>query len=243
MSARIKASVRYDGTDFCGWQVQPDIRTVQGEIEKALLTRFGSSIRITGSGRTDTGVHAEQQIIHFDCPEDEDNLKLLRAMNSLLPEDISIVHLEKTHPGFHARFDAVSRQYRYNIHSEYSALDRRFSWEISSELNVEKMRSALDNLTGTHDFEPFSKLNPEINNYKCTVFHTDIIEKDKRIEFRIRSNRFMHGMVRAITGTLTDIGRGTLEPGIIRNILVNNDRSRVSSLAPANGLCLEKVNY
>ncbi|MCP4727556.1 MAG: tRNA pseudouridine(38-40) synthase TruA [bacterium] len=243
MNIRLEASVQYDGTDFSGWQVQPGRRTVQGEIEKILQKRFNDKIRITGSGRTDTGVHAANQIVHFDCPEIENIRKLLKSLNSLLPDDISIDSLEKTSPEFHARFDAVSRQYSYSIHKLPSALNRRYSWEVLTGLNTEKMIESLVCLIGTHNFEPLSKLNPEQNSYLCTVFHTGLQLEENKIVFRIRANRFMHGMVRAITGTLVDIGREASDAGIFRTILDSNDRTLVSSLAPAHGLCLERVNY
>jgi len=240
---RLKAVIEYDGTDFAGWQVQPDSRTVQGVLEDVLYRRFDRKIALTGAGRTDAGVHAAGQTAHFDCPGTDSAANLRRSLESMLPDDISLRSLEEVPRDFHARYDAFSRSYRYEISLAPSALKRRFCWEYTGSLDAGRMRRALLFLPGTHDFMPFSKLNTRKNHYRCTIFEASLKKKTNHITLRFRADRFLHGMIRAIVGTAVDIGRGAKESAVIETILTTGDRSLVGGLAPARGLFLEHIHY
>ncbi|GAF85302.1 unnamed protein product [marine sediment metagenome] len=240
---RLKAVIEFDGTDFSGWQVQKNRRTVQGVFEDTLAQRFGQKIKVIGAGRTDTGVHATGQAAHFDCPVNENADNVTRSLNSMLPGDVSLRFLEKVSRDFHARFDAVGRSYRYDICLVRSALRRRYCWEYPGALNAARMRTALTDLLGTHNFKPFAKLNTKKNNYSCTIFETALHKRNESITVGIRADRFLHGMVRAIVGLLVDVGRGAKDVTVFGTVLSTGDRSLVSGLAPANGLFLEHVHY
>lgn len=246
MTVRMKAVLEYDGAGFFGWQIQKDRRTVQGVLEETLSKRFNRHIAVVGAGRTDRGVHASGQVAHFDCPVNESVDSVYKSLNSMLPEDITFRTLEKVSGDFHARYSAKTRRYRYEICLEQSALARRYCWQVQDELNTVQMRKALMYLPGTHDFKPLAKLNPDVperSEYRCTVYDASLKKKGRYIIFRITANRFVRGMVRAITGTLTDIGKGKKEPDVFKRILDSADRSLVSKLAPAHGLFLEHIEY
>lgn len=246
MTKRFKAVLEYDGTEFFGWQIQKNRRTVQGVLEEILSKRFKKHVAIVGAGRTDRGVHARGQTAHFDVDRGTDEETILKSMNSMLPDDVSIGSLEPVSGDFHARFSAVSRHYQYRINLTPSALQRRFSWEIQTNLNAEQMRTALDKVVGEYDFKPFSKLNSEITNddgYVCIVHEAGLEKIGDSIIIGLKANRFLHGMVRAITGTVVDVGRGAKKPDCIDSILSGSDRKLVSPYAPANGLFLEHVEY
>jgi len=240
---RIRAIIEFDGTDFHGWQIQPGCRTVQGVLQDTISQRFNRKIKLYGSGRTDTGVHATGQVAHFNAPVKVDVLELRKSLNGMLPDDIVIKELDKVPVTFHARFHAVSRSYRYEICLEQTALKRRYCWVYSGGLNAARMRRAILSLPGTHDFKPFAKLRSDKSHYRCTIFEASLARSRGRISIRLRGDRFLHGMVRAIVGTLADVGRGTLGEDVFTEIIKSGDRTRVSSLAPACGLCLERVDY
>lgn len=246
MTVRLKAVLEYDGTDFFGWQIQKDRRTVQGVLEEVLLKRFNKRITVVGAGRTDRGVHALGQAAHFDCPVNEPVDRICQSLDSMLPQDITLLALEKMPDNFHARYSAVSRRYRYDIRLEPSALTRRYCWIVQAKLDTARMRKALTHLPGTHDFKPLAKLNqddPEHAGYMCTIYDASLKKKGRCLEIRITANRFVRGMVRAVTGTLVDVGRGAKKSDIFKRILESSDRSLVGGLAPACGLFLEYIEY
>lgn len=251
VTVRLKAVVEYDGTDFFGWQKQKDRRTVQGEIEEVFARRFGRRIVVVGAGRTDTGVHALGQVFHCDCPihnsdaPQRENIiaELHKSLSAMLPPDIVCKTLETAPPGFHARFGAKRRCYRYYIHIGRTALNYRFCWEVSYRLAVGKMRRAVPPLIGEHTFEPFAKLNSKEKHYRCVVYEAALQKRGDTLCFTIIADRFLHGMVRAIVGTLIDVGRGAQETDIFARILETRNRSLVGCLAPAHGLFLEAVEY
>ena len=246
MTKRFKVVLEYDGTEFFGWQIQKNHRTVQGVLEEILSKRFEKHVAIVGAGRTDRGVHARGQTAHFDVDRATDEETILKSMNSMLPDDISICSLDPVSDDFHARFSAVSRSYRYRISLTPSALQRRFSWEILTTLNTGHMKAALDKVVGEHDFKPLAKLNSEITNddgYVCIVHEAGLEKIGDSIIIGLRANRFLRGMVRAITGTVVDVGRGAKKPDCIDSILSGSERKLVSPHAPANGLFLEHVEY
>ncbi|MFC1728712.1 tRNA pseudouridine(38-40) synthase TruA [candidate division KSB1 bacterium] len=240
---RVKATIEYDGTDFRGWQIQPGCRTVQDVLQETASKRLDRKIKIHASGRTDTGVHATGQVVHFNTPKNTDLTLLKKSLNSMLPADIAVRSLEEVPITFHARFHAVSRTYRYEILLRSSALMTRNCWVYNGQLNAARMRRAIRSLLGSHDFKPFAKLNTKRPNYRCTIFDAQVKRHKDRISIQIRADRFVHGMVRALVGTLVDVGRGIKEESIFRDIIASNDRRHVSDLAPAQGLYLEKVRY
>lgn len=240
---RIKVVIEYDGTDFSGWQIQPERRTVQGEIEKILQKRFGIKIAVVAAGRTDSGVHAAGQTAHFDCPEGEDIDSIFSSVQSMMPDDISLKSMTEAGDGFHARYSALSRIYRYEIMTKPSALSGRYCWDISAELDLKKMRNAVPQLLGTHDFEPFAKLRTKKDHYRCTIFEIKLKKLQNRITIILRADRFLHGMVRALVGTLVDVGRGAKDENSFTQIFISGGRSLVNFHTPAKGLFLEEIVY
>ena len=237
------AVLEYDGTDFYGWQIQKDRRTVQGVLEGVLSQRLNEHVSVVGAGRTDKGVHAVGQVMHFDYTCSEPVETLFQSLNAMMPQDISLVRLEKVSGDFHARFSAVRRSYRYEMCLEPSALVRRYCWEVPPELNTARIRKAIVHLRGAHNFKPLSKQNPAEKHYRCTVNDVSLKRHGNHLTFRITADRFLRGMVRAIMGILVDVGRGAKEPDVFKHMLAYSDRTLLSNLAPARGLFLEKVEY
>ncbi len=241
---RIKATIEYDGTRYFGWQLQKGQQTIQGEVEDALQVIFKRLIRVTASGRTDTGVHARGQVAHFDIPEFSLR-RLKHSLNGILPRDIVIKRLEPAADDFHARFDAKERRYRYYISPEVTALQRRFSWIILSPLNVTLMQQGAEIIKANEDFKAFCKVNSDVKHYRCTIFQSRWLwEKESgRLVYEIVANRFLHGMVRAIVGTLVALGQGKIGLDALQEIILSGDRTRVPLTAPPQGLILEEVRY
>ena len=239
----IKLTSEYDGTDFFGWQIQPKKRTVQGEIEKALHGLTGKKVRIIGAGRTDTGVHAINQVANFHIDSDIKPEKIKKALNGLLPKDIIIKSAEKTSEDFNSRFDAVTRTYKYVICKGRTALKKRFCWEIFYNLDSALIKKSCGLLIGEKDFNSFCKSDKNRKNSKCNIKKAEWIEKEDGYIFRIESNRFLHKMVRTIVGTLIDVGRKKITPEQFLKILINKDRRKAGTTAPAKGLFLEAVSF
>ncbi len=245
-----KLTIEYDGTDFKGWQVQTSRqRTVQGEIEKALKKIFGKPARLTGSGRTDTGVHARGQVAHFKASTQMDVEEVLRALNGNLPQDITVLAAQEVPADFHARYDVKRKTYQYFIlnRAVRPCLDRRTCWHIPQKLNLTKMREEAQALVGTHDFRSFMAADPaERSGHKNTVRRIkqlEITRKKDLITVKIEANGFLYKMVRNIVGTLVAAGRGQLPKGQIKEILRKKDRNLAAATAPAQGLFLWEVNY
>ncbi len=244
--ATYRLDIEYDGTSWHGWQFQPDLPTVQGAIEAAFEVAMRRPTTIVGSGRTDAGVHASGQVAHFcdDGPVDTDIL--LGALNGILPHTIAVRSLVRTHDSFHARFDAVSRQYRYRITTLPVALDRHNRWFVRPSPDFEEMNRAANLLLGTHNFSAFCRVLSETENRVCELAQAEwlaVPEKEGSFDFVIRADRFLHGMVRSIVGTLIEVGKGKREAGSIPALLVSEDRTQAGFAAPARGLTLERVSY
>ncbi len=239
----IKLTVEYDGSDFSGWQVQPDQRTVQGEIEKALRTLTHRKIRIIGAGRTDAGVHALGQAVNFKC---QDNLPLSafeKGLDGLLPEDIHIIAAEEAVKSFNARRDAVSRVYRYVLSRKPRAVGRQYAWYPGMKFLLEPMEYASKFLLGEHDFTSFCKSDGEHENFVSRVLKIKWSVREEEIHFEITAVRFFHKMIRIIVGTLLEVGRGKISPENFREILAARDRTQAGPTVPPQGLFLVKVNY
>ncbi|MBS4027680.1 MAG: tRNA pseudouridine(38-40) synthase TruA [Ignavibacteriales bacterium] len=239
----IKLVVEYDGTNFFGWQKQVQQRTVQEEIEKILEQVLQHTISLLGAGRTDAGVHAKGQVANFLTETPLANEKIFSALNGLLPEDIAILSVENVPPEFHSRYSAREREYVYTIATQPSALHRKFCWEFFFSLDIERMNAAAVQISGEHNFSSFCKNISEQENTACTVYSAEWKRELPFLKFTIRGNRFLHGMVRTLVGTLVDVGRDAVTLEEFSTILHSHNRSNASQSAPAKGLCLEKVIY
>jgi len=245
---RFWAKVEYDGTDFFGFQIQASERTVQGEIERALEAVTGGETRVVGAGRTDRGVHARGQVISFESAWRHGLPDLHRALNAVLPADVVVLDLGLAPEGFHPRFSARRRAYRYTIlnRSWPSALERRTAWHVAQELDVERMADAGGCLLGTHDFATFGQApahGAKGENTVRTVFRADWLASGSRLSFDIEANAFLYRMVRSIVGTLVLVGWGQVSSREYKEMLLGRDRSLIKQVAPAHGLCLMRVDY
>jgi tRNA pseudouridine38-40 synthase len=241
---RIAMRVVYDGTDFLGWQRQAQGRTVQEELERILTSLCSERpVTVIGAGRTDSGVHASGQVAHADVATHYDDARLLHALRRVSPDDLAVASLATVDPGFHARFTASSRSYRYTIISTPDPFRARYSWHVGYHLDDALLRDAASMLVGRHDFTALSKHNPDTENPICTVEHAEWNFSGKTREFEITADRFLYGMVRLLVGFQIDIARGKRGLGELASALDSHDRAVQSMSAPARGLCLIGVGY
>jgi len=239
----IKIVLEYDGTDFCGWQLQPKDRTVQGVLQSSLKQLLQESPTVHASGRTDAGVHALGQVANFKTKTKLPLDSIQNGVNSYLPTDVRVLSVEEAGEEFHSRYDAVKRTYRYVIARKTLAVGRQYSWFCKYKLDLGKIRSASEFLIGKHSFEAFAKLNEEEKHYLCNVESVRWQESEEDFSFTISANRFLHHMIRIIVGTMIDVGRGKLLPGDIKDMLASGDRKRAGSVVSAHGLFLVRVDY
>jgi tRNA pseudouridine38-40 synthase len=243
---RYKCIISYDGSGFSGYQVQPKKRTVQSVIE-AVLTKMhkGSPVKISASGRTDAGVHAKGQVIHFDSPLSLSQEKWEIALNSMLPEDISVLSVDAVNQAFHARFDASGKEYRYflNQSPRRDPFQRNYAFHYPYPLNLGAMRAACNHLLGTHDFSSFCSARTEVEDKVRTIETIEILQDGEHISFRFKGNGFLYNMVRILVGTLIEVGSGKRKPEEIVEILEKRDRRYAGKTAPGQGLYLWKVFY
>ncbi|EIJ79987.1 tRNA pseudouridine synthase A [Bacillus methanolicus PB1] len=243
---RFKCTITYDGSQFSGYQIQPGKRTIQGEIEVALSKLHkGKRIKISASGRTDAGVHAKGQVIHFDSALAISTEKWEIALNSILPDDIAVIRVEKAAPGFHARFDAFGKEYRYFVHlsPKRDPFKRHYAYQFPYPLDYAAMKEALKYLIGTHDFTSFCSAKTEIEDKVRTIEKIDFFQEGDLLVFRFIGNGFLYNMVRILTGTLLEVGSGSRSPDSIPDILEKKDRKFAGKTAPAHGLYLWRVFY
>ncbi len=246
-----KLLIQYDGTDFHGWQVQENDRTIQGELERVIGVLNDGEVKVFGSGRTDAGVHAEGQVANVSLDRTFTPEKLRNAINGNLWRDIRIMHAERVPDEFHARFNARKKTYVYRIVNApvMSPFLRRFAHHESRPLDVAQMTSASRHLLGEHDWTAFSAANSDVETRvrtvtECTIeTRWDPLAAASVIEFRIAANGFLRYMVRSIVGTILDVGRGEKDSDTIQTALVNSDRKLAGKTAPANGLTLHRVDY
>lgn len=239
----LKLAIEYDGTDFVGWQIQANGRSVQGVITQALEQVLQHKITLIGAGRTDAGVHARGQVGGFRTTSSIPSHDLLRAMNGLLPSDVSVRSMEDVPMNFHPRFDARERVYRYYISLLRSPLSRRYSWYVRYSLDFRALRTAASWVLGVNDFRSFCTHGFEVPQTVCTVGTSFWEESPDQLVYEIRADRFVHGMVRALVGTMVDIARGYFPLSDFPLILSSNDRRKAGVTAPARGLVLEEVIY
>lgn len=235
----------YKGTAYHGWQVQPGSSTVQSTLEDSLGIILQEKIEITGAGRTDTGVHATFFCAHFDSSSDDlDKRKnLLLRMNKFLPRDISINHIRKVFPGAHARFSAISRTYRYYITRTKDPFSDGLSWYLFGDIDIPLMNEACIVLKEYNDFTSFSRLHTDVRTNNCRIHHAAWNEAGSKLIFTIRADRFLRNMVRAIVGTMVDIGKHRTSIQEFRSIILAKDRCKAGKSAPAAGLFLEEIEY
>jgi tRNA pseudouridine38-40 synthase len=243
---RVKCIVSYDGTHFSGYQVQPNKRTVQGEIEEALLKLHkGQPTKVHASGRTDAGVHALGQVFHFDTSLTIPEEKWPYALNSLLPDDVVIVEASYVNPDFHSRFNATAKEYRFRINQQKmkDVFTRNYSFHYPYKLDLSAIRQACNHLCGTHDFTSFCVAKTEVDDKVRTIYSIEIIEDDLEITFSFIGSGFLYNMVRILVGTLLDVGQGYTDPDSIPVILEGRDRNLSGKTVPGHGLYLWKVHY
>lgn len=242
---RYFAELSYKGTAYCGWQRQPNARSVEQTIEEALSTLLREEIDVVGAGRTDTGVHAAFYVAHFDTSRPiSDAADFVYHLNSLLPEDIAFGRIWEVDSEAHARFDATEREYRYYIHTRKDPFTKATSWQLTTPLDLEAMNEAAKVLLATEDFTTFAKLGSNNTNNICHIYRAEWVEIEcGMVVFIFRANRFLRNMVRAVVGTLVDVGRGKITPSEFAEIVASRDLSRSSSSAPASGLFLTDVKY
>jgi len=233
----------YDGTRFHGWQIQPNALSVQEVLNDCLSKVLRQPINTVGSGRTDTGVHASQQFVHFDVVDKLDEPEVLYRFNRLLPNDIAAKSLHLVSDDAHARFDAFERTYHYHVTLAKDPFKRFYAHYLSRQPDVDNMNKAAAILLQYEDFTTFSKVKGDTKHYNCNMYEAVWQQQDDDLQFTIRANRFLRGMVRLVVGTLLDVGRGKLSVARFEEIISSKDRSRASGAAPAEGLYLAKVNY
>ena len=239
----IKLVLEYDGTAFVGWQTQAKGRNVQGEITKVLEQILQEKISLSGAGRTDSGVHARGQVANFRLQSDRDTTAIQKALNGILPDDIRVLRVEDVPMEFHARFDARARIYTYAISTEPRSIGRQYHWYVKYPLNIKAMETAAEGILGEHGFESFCTCAAEVDDFRCTVTTSHWAGRTGELVYTVRANRFVHGMVRALVGTMVDIGRGHTPGAEFQTILNARNRSAAGMAAPSRGLCLEEVVY
>ena len=233
-------TIEYDGTDFSGWQYQPDARTVQGDIEEALKKLTNRAVRIIGAGRTDQGVHALGQVANFHTDTHLTAYQIKQGINSLTKNDVYIKRVDAVGDDFHSRFSAKEKRYRYQILSEPSPMRMRYSWFTKYKLDVSRMRKVIPYLQGEHDFKNLCA-QEEAGNTLCTITGMSLTADAGQSIIEFRGNRFLRKMIRGIVGFMHDVGRGRFTPENIHDVF----EGKISDLyfAPPHGLCLVEVKY
>jgi tRNA pseudouridine38-40 synthase len=235
----------YNGTRYCGWQRQPNGIAVQEELEKALTTILRTPIELTGAGRTDAGVHALNMVAHFDIADDTtvDSQRLINNLNSLLPYDIAVKNIERVTDEAHARFDALSRKYEYHIITNKNPFLKEQACRIHFPLNMELMNEAAKVLFEYEDFTSFSKLHTDVKTNNCTIMEAYWQQRGEELVFTIKANRFLRNMVRAIVGTLMEVGREKLTIEGFRQVIEAKNRCSAGHSVPACGLYFIEAEY
>lgn len=233
----------YNGKNYFGYQIQPDAISVQEELEKALSTILREEIKTTGAGRTDTGVHAKKIFAHFDT-EQPLSEQLPHKLNSFLPQDISIKRIFPVKNDFHARFDATYRTYEYYISMEKNPFTQDSAWQLwRRTLDINKMNEACKILFEYEDFTSFAKLKTDNKTNICKMYKAEWEQSGDELKFTVSANRFLRNMVRAIVGTMVEIGAGKIKPEELRQVIEDKNRNAAGTSAPGHGLFLVDVGY
>ena len=243
MARNIKITIEYEGTNYHGWQWQENADTVQGRLMEAVTRLTGEQPTITGAGRTDAGVHARGQVANFKIEKALPLHNIEMGLNAYLPRDIVVKSAEEVPEQFNARFDAKKRIYQYYISPRRTALWRHVTWQFFSPFDENLLHHAAEMMLGEHDFGAFSRLEVQSEHKRCIVYESRWFWKDGLLVYRIAANRFLHGMVRTIVGTMMDCARGKISLGEFKAIFESKDRTVAGPAAPARGLILEAVEY
>ena len=241
----IKITIEYDGSRYCGWQMQKNEVTIQQKLEEALERLCGEKIQVIGSGRTDSGVHARGQVANFTTKSSIPPERFSYALNSLLPPDIRVIDSEEVSMDFHARFSAVAKTYRYSIVANRygTAIGWQYYHHVPMALDLKAMEQAIRYFIGTHDFAAFMAAGSPVKSTVRTIYHAEMVKEQDIIHFFFTGNGFLYNMVRIMAGTLIDVGKGKIRSESIPDILASGDRVQAGPTAPPQGLTLEKVYY
>ncbi|MBU3714071.1 MAG: tRNA pseudouridine(38-40) synthase TruA [Ferruginibacter sp.] len=242
---RFFIEVAYRGTAYAGFQIQENANTVQSEIEKAMGIFFRTKFELTGSSRTDAGVHAFQNFFHFDADFSEGEIHAAAYhLNAILPDDIVVKKIFRVADDAHCRFDAISRTYEYNLYHFKNPFLKDTAYFFPYPVDLKKMNEAAELIKQTHHFESFCKKNVQVRHYLCDIMESEWLQRDgATLVYRVRGNRFLRGMVRGLVGTILRVGRGRLSLTEFKDVIVSNNPSRVDFSVPAHGLSLMSVDY
>lgn len=245
LEQRYFIELSFKGTAYHGWQIQPNAITVQQTIEEAVSALIREKIRLTGAGRTDTGVHAGYFTAHFSTSSNRiyPLSDTIRKLNYMLPHDIAIIDIFPVRDNYHSRFSAISRTYKYYISRRKNPFIRETSYHNFSVLDLRAIKSATATLLNYNDFRSFCRTSTDVTTYICKIMHADWEEKDDLLVFTIRANRFLRNMVRAIVGTVLDVGYGKITVEDFKKIIEAGDRCKAGTSAPAGGLFLTAIEY
>jgi len=244
LANRYFIKLAYKGTNYHGWQIQPNANTVQHEVNQSLSTLLGVEIQCTGCGRTDTGVHASEFYAHFDLEKTIENTQeTTYKLNGCLPLDIAILKIFQVNEDTHTRFDAIDRTYTYRISRKKNPFNQDYAYYLYGDLNIEAMQNAAKIIMEYTDFSCFSKSGTQNKTNDCTIKAAHWKEKSNELIFTITANRFLRNMVRAIVGTMIEMGKGRCNEIQLRNIIESKDRSSAGYSVPAHGLYLTKIEY
>jgi tRNA pseudouridine38-40 synthase len=241
----LKLTIAYDGTAYAGWQIQPSEPTVQAALESAWHEITREEVRMMAAGRTDAGVHALGQVAGVATDSQLTATALQRGLNAVLPEDVAVVALEEAPANFHATYDAKRKTYRYQIHNGRTpdVFHRHYVWHYPQPLDAEKMHTAAQALLGKHDFASFESAGSERPDSVRTLFAVEVARRGDRITIEVTGDGFLYNMVRAIVGTLIEVGKGAREPAWVVEVLASRDRRNAGQTAPPHGLFLVNVEY
>ena len=246
----IRMTIQYDGSRYKGWQKQNikgmDVSTIQAKIENVLSKMTGEEIQVIGCGRTDTGVHADKYTANFKTNSNKNIKDMSKYLHEFLPEDISVISLRDVSDRFHSRLNAISKTYVYTIDNNRFAnvFIKKYAYHVEGQLNIEKLIEASKYFIGTHDFKGFSGVKDKSKKSTVrTINYINITEKDNIIKIEYNGNGFLINMVRILSGTLINVGKGQIEPEDIKKMLQSKQRSELAVKAPAKGLCMKEVNY
>ncbi|MGE5398885.1 MAG: tRNA pseudouridine(38-40) synthase TruA [Ignavibacteriales bacterium] len=238
-----KLIIQYDGSEYAGWQVQDNSVTVQQRVSDAIETIIREKVNLIGSGRTDAGVHALGQVANFRTEKEIDIFKFRYSLNSILPSDISVPEVLEVDERFHARFDAKKRSYLYFISRQKSPFYYKYSYRYKGDLSVDYLNILSKVLKGEHDFTSFARKNSEVDHKRCIIYDVHWKETNGFVIFYIEANRFLHGMVRTVVGTVLGAAKNNFDKNYILDILTKKDREIAGEAAPAKGLFLYRVKY
>lgn len=239
----IKLVIEYDGGAYAGWQYQPRDRTIQGEVESAIRRLTGEKVTLHAAGRTDAGVHALGQTANFKIVHRLPLRRFRQGLNFYLPDDIVVRRAVEVPAGFHARYDAVFRRYRYTIGLSRSALFSGKHWEIDGDLDIRLLNKAADYIMGDRDFTACCVVSSQKENNRCVVYDSHWIRQAETLRYEIAADRFLHTMIRSLVGLTVDVGRRSMTMTRFREIFHSGDHTAVRRVAPARGLCLVAVGY